>query len=427
MKLWVKITLAVVAVLLVILIAVPIGLVMWANGEGGHEATERLIADKTGGQVKVSGIEGHFPDHLRIGHAELSDAEGPWLILDGVALDWKPLALLGKSADIQLLAAEHVQVLRLPVDDDKAPSSRSKSSSGSLDLPVGISLDTLKIAKLDLAEAVAGARASLSVTGTAKMPMAERLSARLAVKRLDGEGEYGVEGGYGKGGSDLEITASEPVHGLIAQVADLPDLGKLSIRATLKGPSNDETLALQIEAGDLHAQAQGKLDLDHRTLDLGASIQAPAMRPRADLSWASAKLDAHIRGPFERPDADGHLVVETIASAGAALDRIEADLHCKDGKASLEARLFHLQAGGLPAGLLGTAPIEIKAETSLDSKTHPIAFSLAHPLLQMTGTAIPTENPDISADIVVPDLAPFSKLAGMSLKGRAVVSAMVSG
>lgn len=423
---WTKISLAVLAVFLAVLIVVPVGFVIWANGTGGHQAMERLVAEKSGGLVKVTGVEGRFPDHLRIDHAEIADAKGAWAILDGLALDWTPLNLLTGAATIQLLSAEHVQILRQPEAEEGAGPVKSSSSSG-LDLPVRVSLDQLNIAKLDLAAAVAGAPASLSISGTATVPSPDRLSARLAAKRLDGEGEYGVEGGYGSGGADLEITAAEPAHGLIAELADLPDLGKLKIDASLKGPSNDETLALHIAAGDLRAEAQGKIDLDHKTLDLDTKVDAPAMTPRPDLSWKSAKLDAHLHGRFDRPDADGHLVVESIASAGAALDRVEAELHGKDGKASVEARLFHLQTSGLPANLLGQAPIEIKAETSLESKKHPIDFSLTHPLLQMTGTVIPADNPDISADIAIPDLAPFSKLAGTPLKGRAVVTAKLTG
>jgi len=422
---WVKILLAALTVFLAMLIAVPAGLMIWANGDGGHRTMERLVADQSGGMVKVSGVQGRFPDHLRIEHAEIADAKGRWAVLDGLALDWSPLALLGGAARIKRLSAEHVQILR-PPEGEEGGSAKSSSSSG-LDLPVRVSVDQFTIARLDLAEAVAGAPASLSISGTAKVPSPERLSARLAAKRLDGEGEYGVEGGYGSGGADLEITASESAQGLIAQLADLPDLGKLQIRASLKGPSKDETLDLHIEAGDLRAQAQGKIDLAHRVLSLDMTATAPAMSPRPDLSWKSAKLEAHLQGRFERPAADGHLVVESIASAGAALDRIEADLHGKDGKASIEARLFHLQTGGLPAGLLGSAPIEIKAETSLEAKSHPIDFALTHPLLQMTGKVIPTDNPDISADIAVPDLAPFSRLAGMKLTGRAALTAKLTG
>jgi translocation and assembly module TamB len=425
MRRWIKILLAALAGLPLVLIGVPAGLMIWANGDGGHQAIERLVAQESGGRVTLSGLQGRFPDHLRVEHAEIADAKGSWALFDGLALDWSPLALLSGTARIQLLAAEHVQILREPEAEEG--SSAKSSSSSRLDLPVRVSLDQLSIARLDLAAAVAGVPASLSVSGTATVPSPTRLSARLAAKRLDGEGDYGLEGGYGSGGADLEITASEPAQGLIAQLADLPDLGKVQIRASLKGPSQDEALDLHIEAGELRAQAQGKIDLDHRMLNLDMAATAPAMTPRPDLSWKSARLEAHLHGRFEQPDADGHLVVQSIASAGAALDRVEADLHGKDGKASLEARLFHLQTGGLPADLLGSTPIEIRAETSLDVKGHPIDFALTHPLLQMTGKVTPTDNPDVSADIAVPDLAPFSILAGMKLTGRAALTAKLTG
>ena len=202
MRRWILILLA---LLLVLLIALPTGFVMWANGSGGHQALERLVAGQSGGQVKVSGVEGHFPESLRIDHAEIADKQGVWLVADGLALDWSPLALLADEAKIQLLSVDHIQIVRQPVEEEN-----KSSSSGGLDLPVRVSLEKLQVLRLDLAEAVAGAPASLSLTGTANVPSPTRLSARLSAKRLDGAGEYGVEGGYGRGGADLEITADEP-------------------------------------------------------------------------------------------------------------------------------------------------------------------------------------------------------------------------
>ncbi len=422
MRRWVLIS---VAVLVLLLIALPAGFVMWANGSGGHQALERLIAEQSGGLVKVSGVEGHFPDSLHIGHAEVADGHGAWAIADGLALDWSPSALLTGAAKIRLLSADHIQILRQPVEEE-GKSSSSSSSSGGLDLPVRVSLEKLLVARLDLAEAVAGAPASLALTGTAELPSPTRLSARLSAKRLDGAGDYGIEGGYGRGGADLEISADEPAQGLIARLADLPDLGALRLRASLKGPSNDETLDLHLDAGELRAQAQGKVDLDHRRLDLAVGLTAPAMTPRPDLGWRSARLDAHLRGAFAKPEADGHLTIEGVTSSAAALDRLEADLRGKDGTVEIDAHLTHLRAGGVPPELLGDAPIGVKAETRLDTRPMPVDFSISHPLLQMTGKAKLAEEPDVAADVTVPDLAPFSKLAGTPLQGRATLTAKLS-
>lgn len=408
------------AALLAVLIAVPIGFMIWANGAGGHRAMERLVAEKSGGMVKVSGVEGHFPDSLRIAHAEIADNQGVWAIADGLALDWSPLALLGGAANIQLLAADHVQILRQPEREEESGSSSSSH------IPVRVYLEKLQVGKLDLAEAVAGAPASLALTGTAQVPSPTRLSARLSARRLDGAGEYGVEGGYGSGGADLEISADEPAQGLISRLADLPDLGGLKLRAALKGPSNDETLDLHLDAGDLHAQSQGKVDLDHKRLDLTVALTAPAMTPRPDLSWRSARLDAHVQGAFTKPEADGHLAIEGVASAGAALDRLDADLRGKDGKIAIDATLTRLRAGGIPPDLLGDAPIGVKAEARLDASPMPVDFAISHPLLQLTGKARLADQPDVSVDVTIPDLAPFSKLAGTPLHGGATLTAQLS-
>jgi translocation and assembly module TamB len=417
----VKVLLSVLGAVLAVLVAVPAGLVIWANGPGGHQAIERLAAEQTGGLIKVSGLSGHLPDSLRIAHAEISDAKGIWATADGLALDWSPLDLLTGGADIHRLSADHLRILRQPEAE-----SETTSSSAGLDLPVRVYVDALKIARLDLAEAVAGAPASLSVTGSADLPSPRRLSASLKVKRLDGEGEYEVQGGYGSGGADLEVTATEPAQGLISRLADLPDLGPLRLSASLKGPSDDEALVLHLAAGDLRAQAAGKVDLDDRRLDLDVGLDAPAMNPRPGLGWQSAKLDAHLHGAFERPDAQGHLTIEGISSPEAALDKVEADLQGKDGRLDVAAQLFNLRAADLPPDLLGAAPIEVKASTRLDIDPMPVDFSVVHPVLQMTGKASLADQPDISAGITVPDLAPFSKLAGTKLRGRAALTAKLS-
>ena len=415
MRRWILILLA---LLLVLLIALPTGFVMWANGSGGHQALERLVAGQSGGQVKVSGVEGHFPESLRIDHAEIADKQGVWLVADGLALDWSPLALLADEAKIQLLSVDHIQIVRQPVEEEN-----KSSSSGGLDLPVRVSLEKLQVLRLDLAEAVAGAPASLSLTGTANVPSPTRLSARLSAKRLDGAGEYGVEGGYGRGGADLEITADEPAQGLIARLADLPDLGALRLRANLKGPRNDETVDLGLQAGPLSAQARGKVDFDHRRLDLAVGLTASAMTPRPDLGWRAAQLDAHVRGAFSRPEADGHLTIEGVTSSEAAIERLDADLSGKDGKLAVDARLIQLRASGVPPDLLGTTPVEVKAETRLNTNPMPVEFSIAHPLLHLSGKAKLADEPDVSVEAEVPDLAPFSKLAGIGMRGRGALTA----
>ena len=69
------------------------GIVMMVgNTDAGRAALEKLTYRLTRGQVKISGLAGSFPHHLVIERLQLSDALGPWLTAEHIALDWSPLA-----------------------------------------------------------------------------------------------------------------------------------------------------------------------------------------------------------------------------------------------------------------------------------------------------------------------------------------------
>ena len=407
--------------LALLLIAGAGGLLFYANSDAGHRTIARMAAGNSGGLVRIDGLDGHFPDKVSLDHAEISDKQGVWATLDGLALDWSPLKLLGGTASIRVLSARQVRILRQPV-----PDAESDSPGGGA-LPVRIVLDRLKIDRLDLAEAVAGAPASLGIGGAATIASLERGSAEINIRRLDGDGDYHIHGGYGSGGADLEMVVAEPAGGLISRLADLPDLGALHLDLSLKGPRQAEKLVFKADAGPLHGEGRGTVDLQGRKLDLDVTASAPAMSPRPDLSWRSARLDAHLHGAFEKPDADGRLTVEGVSSGDNGVEKIEAELHGKDGKADVDARLSGLRASGLPPNLLGGTPVEVTASAPIDSPTHPVDFAVKHPLLSLTGKAVLDEEPDITANAGIPDLAPFSDLAGTRLHGRAVVAAHLSG
>ncbi|HMA49233.1 MAG TPA: translocation/assembly module TamB domain-containing protein, partial [Magnetospirillaceae bacterium] len=264
-------------------------------------------------------------------------------------------------------------------------------------------------------------KASLSIIGSADLPSLWHSRADLAIKRLDGEGEYKLHAVIEGDGSQVEIDAEEPPQGLMASLADLPDLGRLRLHATLAGPPDAEKIQFNLTAGQLTGEGHGTADFKGRRLDLDLGVQSPAMTPRPGLSWKSAKLEAHVHGAFDQPEAQGHLLIEAIASGGSGLDRVEADLQGKDGKASVSARLIGLHPEGVPAKFLGTAPVEMTAETTLTGEEKPVAFTLSHPLLQAQGKTALTEGAPISAEATVPDLAALAPLTGVDIHGRATL------
>ncbi|TGS51870.1 hypothetical protein EN844_33705, partial [Mesorhizobium sp. M3A.F.Ca.ET.201.01.1.1] len=81
-------------------------------------------------KVTVSGIEGIWSGQLRLDHVVLEDRAGPWLVARKVALDWSPAALLSRNFNADRIAAERIELARLP------HASQTPSQGGSTSLPV---------------------------------------------------------------------------------------------------------------------------------------------------------------------------------------------------------------------------------------------------------------------------------------------------
>ena len=380
----------------------------------------RLIASKigsvSGGMVQLSGIGGRFPDALHVGHIEIHDARGAWLTLDGVQLDWSPLALIGKTASIQSLTADHIAMPRLPVA--AAPAKPAPSSKGGFSLPVTVDVDHLDVARADLGAAVAGHAASLHLSGRAHVETLDNARATVAIDRLDGPGTYRLTATLDPAAIAAHLTAAEPAGGFVGGIAGLPDLGAIALDASIDGPRSAEKTALNLSAGPLKLAAQGSVDLVNNAAALTLTGSAPAMAPRPDVSWQSIALQADVRGPFTKPNVSAHATLDGLAGGGAHIASVTADATGNQGALDV-----HLVLGGvvLPPpkpDILSGGPLDFVAHIDLDQPTRPVKFKLTQALVTADGTA--QTGGDIAAHlhVVVPQIAPLAALGGVDLQGR---------
>ena len=310
----------------------------------GRRLIEREAASLTGGTVVLQGLSGRFPDRLRLAHAELRDADGVWVGLDRLALDWSPLRLLSRDAFIDRLDVDALNLARLPAPAPAKPDQPAKS--GSFSLPVRVDVQALHVLRLTLARPVAGVAAVAEITGAAHLASLSQGDGSVSVTRIDSPGTYKASGRIGPDSLQATLDAAEPPGGLASSVAHLPDLGALTLHASLDGPRNAEATVLSLQAGELRADAHGTLDLADRSADVEITATAPAMTPAPGVSWRSVSLQAHTRGPFTAPDATGHLDVAGVSAAGATLDRLLADVNGTLGHVALKASAAGLRIPG---------------------------------------------------------------------------------
>ena len=397
---------------LAVLAALPVlaVLAVWGalNTEWGRGLLEREAGPATGGAVTMSGLSGRFPEALRLRRLELHDAQGVWLVADGIVLDWSPARLFSKVADIQALTAERMEVLRRRVSD----------SSGSYSLPVRVVLRLVRVDRLQIDQAVAGTAAVLGLDGHADVTTMSAGSLALSLRPLDGGGAYTLDGTLAPDHATATLDLSEPPGGLIAGLAHLPDLGALNLHAHVDGPTAALATQLALAAGPLRADAHGTVDVPGQSADLDLAASAPAMTPRVDVSWQSIGLDAHVHGQWTKPDASGTLRVAGLQAAGSAVQTVAADVAGNAGHVGLAAVLTGLRLAGPAPDLLAAAPVRIKADAQLDDPARPVTFALSHPLLTMDGSARTAG--DLSADVNLglPALQPFAAVAGVDIEGN---------
>ncbi|NBN78369.1 hypothetical protein GWI72_08830 [Microvirga tunisiensis] len=309
----------------------------------GEGLIQRLANDalaRPDGGARLEGLSISWSGDIRADSLTLSDAGGPYAVLSGLGLDWQPLALLAGEARIRSLAVERIALERRPVP--ARPDEADTGTEGGPMLPVAsVRLETLRLPRIELAAAVAGVPVTLAADGSATAEAhPERLSARLAVQRIDGTpGSLAADVTLApsEGTLDVTVKAGEPRGGLIARLAGLDDLPAVDFDLTGSGPLSDwaARLALALDgrptvAGTARMAASAD---DSRSLSL-------------DLSGDLAPL---------APPAAGALVVGTTGLTASA--RLSPRFLPLDGSLRLTSDTLTLTATGTYAPDSGTIAV----------------------------------------------------------------------
>src|SRR5437762_6839376 len=319
------------------------------NIDWGQRLAERMTAQFSGGNVVLTGVSGHFPDDLRIARVEVRDEETPWLNAEDITVQWSPARLTGKVLQVELLHAGRVDLLRLPA---RSPPPEERESR----LPVRIDIAPLDIDRFDIGAPIAGAAASVSVQGNVHAASLQDADAALRIKRLDAPGSYELTGHVDTASIKAKLNIDEPSQGLLAGLAKLPDVGAISIQASVEGPRNAEAMRLTVAAGPLRAAGQGNVDLVGQSVDVDLTMTAPAMAPRQDVSWDNVSLQAHVHGPFTEPDASGQVRIAGFRAGGAQLGNVNADVQGNRGSVAMQAVVERLRIPGPKPDLFQAAP-----------------------------------------------------------------------
>lgn len=376
----------------------------------GQALLSAAIAELSDHRVVVHGLSGALPNDLRADSVEVADAHGVWLRAENVALNWRALAALNNRLVIGSASSTRVVVLRLPQSEKKSSGTTPEISVRSLTLP-----------HIEIAADVVGRAAVLSARGALHYRSADRLSADVVVARLDNRDRYVAKGTIDNDVANGTLAISEGNGGILAALVGLPTLGPILLDARAQGDARANALAFRLSAGKLEASGNGSISLQTRALDLIVEAHAPAMQPAPDLAWQSLSLDGRVRGSFDTPDATATLALVGAEAQGVAIGRLSAKVSGNNGAVDLAAQADSVRVPGTP-DTFAAAPVLLNAHADLNAPHRPIHFSLAHPLVRVSGDATTSGTRTLAAKIALPSL---QALAGDALRGSAsfVVSA----
>ena len=248
--------------------------------------------------VTITGLEGDLPNDLRARTVEISDAQGVWLHAENVSLNWSAISALGDHFSARRLSAAKIAMFRRPV------SSEEESGESPL-----FDIDSIAAPHIEIAKSIVGRDTVLRGQGSLRYKSLRQWHADLAVMRIDNGDTYRVRGAIENGVMTGTASVAEKTDGILGALMDLPMLGPVQLHVFADGNARANHVSFRLKAGGLTGSGQGVISLGTRRADLDISLNAPAMRPRSDLSWQSLALDGHIRGAFDAPWVQGRLKV----------------------------------------------------------------------------------------------------------------------
>jgi translocation and assembly module TamB len=156
----------------------------------GRRKTARLIGQALSegpeSEVVITGLQGRFPFHFRVGRIVWNDAVGPWLVAQEVAIGWSPWDLRHGVLRITTFRASSLSIERVPQAKGADLSSSTWPPSW-IAIPRKVRAEDLLVERLSLGEDVLGEAAVLKAEGWLKSAP-HMQEASLKVIRLDREG-----------------------------------------------------------------------------------------------------------------------------------------------------------------------------------------------------------------------------------------------
>ena len=226
-----------------------VGAYLYMNSESGRDSLVRLLSENlssAGTVVRIERLSGNLPQQIDLRGIVVNDADGEWLRLDNVRIEWRPLELIKGRLHITQAAFSKVLVSRPPLAEDAPPQDAFTWP----DLPFSVALDMVSLTDLTLAEPILGQALTLRATGTTALAADGGVHTRFSAERSDGApGTASLEARFNPARQTLDIEADmhAPDGGALAGAFDIPGV---ALKLSGSGPLQDWHAEFEAHSGD---------------------------------------------------------------------------------------------------------------------------------------------------------------------------------
>lgn len=382
-------------------------------------------------QIAIGDISGDWPRRLVIEDLRLGDAQGEWLTLARLELDWRPLALWRGEMHVERLASESLTMLRVP--EGGAEAAESDASFSLPLLPVDIAIDRFELAGTHLGEALAGETVTFDASGAAALGRSHN-ALTLDAARTDSR--YGLvaiafDHRTRPERATLNIKIEDGAtgeRGIAARLLDLDGLGGLSLSVT--GEMRDGLMvgSASVDGGNA---LQAELDA-HGALTQGTSLN---LKLAASGSMVERELD--FAGENAALRIDTRITPQRRGAYALDIRAFEAGLLSLTGEAHATPKTpggWRVTGEGRLAGLGALLDIEsdlladIGWQVAADANDNLDMFEIADALvttdagiIRIAGSAAAGEDFSFSGEgsAEISDLRPVGEILGQPMQGVA--------
>ena len=302
---------------------------------------ERLIEDNLSGEgrdVEITGFEGALGGRGTFETFTISDPDGVWLTLRDVVVDWNRGALLRGRIEVAELSAASIELPRLPTPAEAEGPSPEAGGFSLPELPVSVSIEGLKVDRIEIGAPVFGVETAASLNGSLSLASGDG-AATLDVKRLNGNGSLVLDTSYSNASENLalDLQLAEDADGIVANLLGLPGRPPLEFSIIGEAPLSEYTaeIALATEGQD---RLQGQI-----TTLVPQDTPGVTRTTRAALQGDIAPLFNADYQPFFGPNVSLNATITTFETGQTDI----SDLSVSAESLSLTGEI-KIASGGLP-------------------------------------------------------------------------------